>query len=371
MRPRISSSWASACLLGDLLLGDQAAELALGDLAGLVQAQVHELLIDVLEDDGNAGGGDHLGDLPAHGSRAHDGRLEDEHLTSVRKGGARQASGLRPEKLPADGARSDGVRGDRRRRPGSARRASPSASRPSGAAGVVRGRPRRRGRPQAAAAGIGERALGVACDVADPAAMDALIAAAEGAFGPIDLFCANAGVATGARPRRAGAEWELALERQRRALTCSPAERLLPGWLERGSGYFLATASAAGAAVADRLGPLRGHQARGGRLRASGCRSPTTTAACRTSCLCPMGVRTPLLDEPLDGDELAAAVVATAGAVIEPGGRGRGGRAGARRRALPDPPPPRGADLHAAQGLGLRPLAGRHAAPAGRTCRGG
>jgi len=42
-------------LLADLLLLDQAAELRLGDLAGLLEALVHELLLDVLEHDGDAG----------------------------------------------------------------------------------------------------------------------------------------------------------------------------------------------------------------------------------------------------------------------------------------------------------------------------
>ena len=66
-------------LLGDLLLLDQAAELALGDLAGLLQALVDELLVDVLEHDGDVGGRDHLRDLAPHRAGADDGGFEHEH----------------------------------------------------------------------------------------------------------------------------------------------------------------------------------------------------------------------------------------------------------------------------------------------------
>ena len=40
---------------------------------------VDELLVDVLDDDGDVGGGDRLGDLAAHGAAADDGGLGNEH----------------------------------------------------------------------------------------------------------------------------------------------------------------------------------------------------------------------------------------------------------------------------------------------------
>src|ERR1700755_3662690 len=55
-----------------------------------------------------------------------------------------------------------------------------------------------------------DNAIAVSCDVADPAHADVLISAAEQSFGPVDLFCAHAGVAVGidlASP----AVWDLAL----------------------------------------------------------------------------------------------------------------------------------------------------------------
>jgi hypothetical protein len=70
-------------LLGQLLLLHESVELALGDLARLVEARVDELLLDVLEDDGDISGGDRLRDLAAHGPGADHGSLEDEQLPSV------------------------------------------------------------------------------------------------------------------------------------------------------------------------------------------------------------------------------------------------------------------------------------------------
>ena len=66
-------------LLGELALLDQPGDLALGDVARLVEAGLDELVLDVLEHDGDAGGGDGLGDLAAHGAGADDGGLEHEH----------------------------------------------------------------------------------------------------------------------------------------------------------------------------------------------------------------------------------------------------------------------------------------------------
>ena len=66
-------------LLGDLLLLDEAPELTLADLAGLLEPLVDELLLHVLEGDGQAGGGDHLRDLASHRAGAHDGGFENEH----------------------------------------------------------------------------------------------------------------------------------------------------------------------------------------------------------------------------------------------------------------------------------------------------
>ena len=107
---------------------------------------------------------------------------------------------------------------------------------------------------EAVAGAIGSRAAGLCCDVADEAQVAALVDHAERAFGPVDVFCANAGVAVGTDAASPDAEWDLASAVNVRSHVLA-ARRLLPGWLERGSGHFLSTASAAGLL---RRGPARG-----------------------------------------------------------------------------------------------------------------
>src|SRR5918994_6745005 len=164
---------------------------------------------------------------------------------------------------------------------------------------------------ESVAAEIGEGALAFACDVADPAHADALIGAAESAFGAVDLFCANAGVAVG-DGLGAPAEWELALGVNLRAHVYA-AERLLPGWLERGTGYFLTTASAAG--LVTQIGSAPYAVSKHGAVAFAEWLSVTYGArGVGVSCLCPMGVNTDLLH----GSGGAGDVVKAAGAVLEP-----------------------------------------------------
>ena len=110
-------------------------------------------------------------------------------------------------------------------------------------------------------------ALGVGCDVADATpGRRARRRAPRSAFGPVDLFCANAGVGAGSDPMRPTPTGTSRFGVNVRAHVLA-ARRLLPGWLERGEGYFLSDGLGRRAADPDRLGALRGHQARGRRLR--------------------------------------------------------------------------------------------------------
>jgi NAD(P)-dependent dehydrogenase (short-subunit alcohol dehydrogenase family) len=163
---------------------------------------------------------------------------------------------------------------------------------------------------QAVAGEIG--GLGVACDVASEEQVVELVGRAEDAFGPIDLFCANAGVAVGADEASPDAEWDLALAVNVRAHVYA-ARALLPVWLERGEGYFLATASAAG--LLTQIGSAPYAVSKHAAVAFAEWLSITYgDRGIRVSCLCPMGVRTPMTA----GDNLATDIVAIAGAMLEP-----------------------------------------------------
>jgi NAD(P)-dependent dehydrogenase (short-subunit alcohol dehydrogenase family) len=82
-------------------------------------------------------------------------------------------------------------------------------------------------------------------DAASEDGVRALIAAAREALGEIDLFCANAGIAVAGGPEVADDVWERVWEVNVMAHVRA-ARELLPRWLERGRGHFLATVSAAG-----------------------------------------------------------------------------------------------------------------------------
>jgi len=163
---------------------------------------------------------------------------------------------------------------------------------------------------QAVAEEIG--GLGVACDVANEQQVGDLIVQAQDAYGPIDLFCANAGVAVGTDEQAPDAEWDLAFAVNVRAHVYA-ARALVPAWLERGEGYFLATASAAG--LLTQIGSAPYAVTKHAAVAFAEWLSITYgDRGIRVSCLCPMGVRTPMTE----GDDLATAIVATAGDMLDP-----------------------------------------------------
>jgi NAD(P)-dependent dehydrogenase (short-subunit alcohol dehydrogenase family) len=168
------------------------------------------------------------------------------------------------------------------------------------------------------AAEIGDRAIAVACDVADDLQVEALITRAEEAFGPVDLFCANAGVAVGLGLGETIEEWDLAFGVNIRA-HISAAKALLPAWLERGEGYFLTTASAAG--LLTQIGSAPYAVTKHAAVAFAEWLSVTYgDRGVRVSCLCPMGVNTAMLNAgaPTDDAPMATDVVRAAGDVLEP-----------------------------------------------------
>jgi NAD(P)-dependent dehydrogenase (short-subunit alcohol dehydrogenase family) len=96
---------------------------------------------------------------------------------------------------------------------------------------------------QATASEIG--ATAIACDVRDEAAIRSLIDTTEAEHGPIDLFCSNAGVALLGGVDAPIEDWDLSFDVNIHA-HIKTARILVPRMLERGGGYLLQTASAAG-----------------------------------------------------------------------------------------------------------------------------
>jgi NAD(P)-dependent dehydrogenase (short-subunit alcohol dehydrogenase family) len=96
---------------------------------------------------------------------------------------------------------------------------------------------------EAVAQSCGATAIGA--DAASEPGVAALIRAARSALGEVDLYCANAGVARGPGIEAAEADWDCSW--QVNVMAHVRAARLLIGpWLDRGSGHFIATVSAAG-----------------------------------------------------------------------------------------------------------------------------
>ena len=83
------------------------------------------------------------------------------------------------------------------------------------------------------------------CDVSREDDIKHLIEVVEKDFGPIDLFCSNAGILMGGGPEVPNEDWQRIWEINVMSHVWA-ARHLLPKMLERGEGYFLNTASAAG-----------------------------------------------------------------------------------------------------------------------------
>ena len=170
---------------------------------------------------------------------------------------------------------------------------------------------------QAVAGEIGGQsrsALGVGVDVADPAAVSALVADVLARHGRIDLFCSNAGITTGAGLADDEA-WRRAFEVNTMAQVYA-ARAVLPSMLERGSGYLLHTASAAGLLTAPGDAPYT--VTKHGAVALAEWLAVTYGDRIGVSVLCPLGVATPLLMDPLAGGNDAARVVAASGPIITP-----------------------------------------------------
>ncbi|MBK1788254.1 SDR family oxidoreductase [Prauserella cavernicola] len=160
---------------------------------------------------------------------------------------------------------------------------------------------------------VAEEVGGVAV-VGDAASEDGvrrLVERARAELGEIDLYCANAGVAVHGGPETPEDGWALSWEVNVMAHVRATRE-LLPAWLERGRGHFLATVSAAGLLTS--LGSAPYSVTKHGALAFAEWLSATYRhRGITVQAVCPQGVRTKMLAD--TGEEGEFIMGATA---IEP-----------------------------------------------------
>lgn len=157
-------------------------------------------------------------------------------------------------------------------------------------------------------------------DAASEEGVAALVSEAGERLGGIDLYVANAGVAVHGGPEALESDWELSWQVNVMAHVRA-ARALVPGWLERGRGHLLTTVSAAG--LLSMLGSAPYSVTKHAALAFGEWMSATYgDRGVTTQCLCPLGVRTGMLDstgpegrailagEAISAEEVAEAVMA-------------------------------------------------------------
>src|SRR3954469_11975257 len=143
----------------------------------------------------------------------------------------------------------------------------------------------------AAAEAIG--ALGIATDVSVEADVQHLVAETEKQLGPIDLFHSNAGIGVEGSLFAADELWQRIWDVNLMAHVYA-ARAVLPGMLDRGGGYLLQTASAAG--LLTQLGSAPYAVTKHAAVALAEWLAVTHGAAgIKVSCLCPLGVQTEML----------------------------------------------------------------------------
>ena len=152
------------------------------------------------------------------------------------------------------------------------------------------------------------------CDVTDEVAVRTLVDQVIAERGRIDLFCSNAGITTGVSLDDPDDLWHKAFEVNTMSHVYA-ARAVVPHMLANGGGYLLNTASAAGLLTSPGDAPYavtkHGAVAFGEWLAIM-----YGDRGLKVSVLCPMGVSTPLLMDPLAAGEPGAVAVAASGEIV-------------------------------------------------------
>jgi NAD(P)-dependent dehydrogenase (short-subunit alcohol dehydrogenase family) len=155
-------------------------------------------------------------------------------------------------------------------------------------------------------------------DVADAAATAQLVEEIESSVGPIDIWFANAGLAGGGGPEAPDDTWNKQWQVNLMAHVYA-TRALLPGWLARGEGYLVTTASMAGilTSLGDGVYAATKHAAVG---YAEWLAITYGDQGVRVSCVCPGAVDTNMLRAGAGGNADKAAQVIGGGDVLDPDG---------------------------------------------------
>ena len=144
---------------------------------------------------------------------------------------------------------------------------------------------------EAVAAEIG--GLAVPGDAGTERGVAELIDAATAFLGEVDIYCSNAGTVAGTGPETPDELWQRAWEVNTLSHVRA-ARALLPGWLDRGQGTFVVTASAAG--LLTMLGAAPYSVTKHGAVGFAEWLAATYAHRGLTvHCVCPQGVRTQML----------------------------------------------------------------------------
>jgi NAD(P)-dependent dehydrogenase (short-subunit alcohol dehydrogenase family) len=136
-------------------------------------------------------------------------------------------------------------------------------------------------------------AIAFRTDVSREADLVALVAQVEQRVGPIDLFCSNAGIAIEGGPETPDAEWGRIMDINFRAHVWA-ARVLVPDMIRRGQGYLVNVASAAG--LITQLGSAPYSVSKAAAVAfAEWLAVSYGDLGVRVSCVCPLGVKTPML----------------------------------------------------------------------------
>jgi len=151
--------------------------------------------------------------------------------------------------------------------------------------------------------------LAILCDVTKEVDIQSLVAQAEAAFGAIDIFCSNAGIARMGGEDTPTEVWQQNWDLHVMAHVYA-ARAVAPGMAARGSGYLVNTASAAGllSHVQSAVYSVTKHAAV---AFAEWLSIAYGDRGVRVSVLCPQAVRTAMIRDRQDG-------VASVDGVLEP-----------------------------------------------------